>query len=132
MTVVPIGVVHLEAEVSLLRTRLDVFVNPGDGSWLESSKILRKYAQEHWSSHVPGATAYEIGSGLDANVTQTIASSQIQLLELMSKFLNDDAIIRSWCQGIPWSFYTEITATMIVKSMVAWSKVADLNRAADL
>ena len=105
-TVARVGVVRHEAELSVLRTCLEVFVRPGNGGWLESSKALQLYAKHNWFFHLREVQEIDQSTQpVQEFVLEKSASSD--LMFLLHQFLNDEVTIRQWSCNTPWDFYDE-------------------------
>ncbi|KAF2661037.1 hypothetical protein K491DRAFT_750832 [Lophiostoma macrostomum CBS 122681] len=106
-----IGVSQKEAHVVILRTWVDIFVNPGLNDSLRAASDLYSYAREHWFFH------------MQESVSAFVNMSEIErseLINLLCAFMNDDITVRRWCHEVPWSFYSESAAKMIVHWVESW------------
>ncbi|KAF2829113.1 hypothetical protein CC86DRAFT_403770 [Ophiobolus disseminans] len=117
-TSIPIGVIHHEADTTLWRTCLKVFVDPGSGGLLESSKLLQAYVKHNWITHVEASLMSQPNITIDTRTP----SEHAEIVNLLYPFLSNNVIIRDWCHGIPWTFYNGNMIAAIVDSVTACSK----------
>jgi tetratricopeptide (TPR) repeat protein len=109
-TAAAVGVTRYEAEALLLRTCLEVFVTPGDGAWLESSKALQPYAKHSWYHHIQRMTELH-GALQEVEVANTLgqgdSARNVDIVSLLHDFLNEEIAIHRWSCVMPWNFYDD-------------------------
>ncbi|KAJ4352389.1 uncharacterized protein N0V89_007737 [Didymosphaeria variabile] len=111
-----IGVVYAEAQLYILKTCLEVFLTPGQGDKKKLANTLKNYSRDHWYGH------------LECSIWQNFdATDQIELLSMLYSFLNKPDALRGWCEGTPWTFYTETAVAILWTCMKKWYDSSDLD-----
>ncbi|KAF1919961.1 hypothetical protein BDU57DRAFT_585975 [Ampelomyces quisqualis] len=124
-TAVSIGVVRLEAELSLLSTCLRVFLEPGDSDWLASSLALQSYAKESWYYHIQNigqlTTPKHVENPEDSSNKTKLVSHVAKVIRMLHNFLEEEDIVREWSRDMPWEFFDEAKCATIAKFIAGMS-----------
>jgi tetratricopeptide (TPR) repeat protein len=115
-TAAPIGLVKVEAEYTILKTCLEIFVQPGNGPWLEASRALQSYAKTSWLSHTQSLVS-QLGS-----THSSVGLEHQQLIQAIHDFLNHQKVIQRWCHELAWEYFTEVNAVAIARFVEAYSQ----------
>ena len=123
-TVAPVGVSQPESSYHVLKTCLQVFVDPGTGGWLESSLALRSYAKTSWLVHMQYLNAQRSNGDANPSSRPALTSSpdHAVIIRLLYDFLNNDNVVVRWCHDIPWEFFSERKAILISSCIEAWTR----------
>ncbi|KAF2791191.1 hypothetical protein K505DRAFT_281236 [Melanomma pulvis-pyrius CBS 109.77] len=109
-----IGVVTSEAQLAVLQTCLEIFVDPGEEGRLEAAQLLQTYAAQNWFYHLEKASVF---------LGEVSEEDQLQIVKLLVPLLSQQPILRSWCEEIPWSFFTPKSAGTIA----SWANFTDIH-----
>jgi hypothetical protein len=108
-TAIPIGVDCSEAEISLLNTCLQVFLEPGESDWLASSLALQSHAKSSWFHHIQRIgqldTFKNVGKSKVSSIRMQLASNVVKVIGMLHNFLEEEDIVREWSRDIPWDFF---------------------------
>ncbi|KAF2651762.1 hypothetical protein K491DRAFT_781634 [Lophiostoma macrostomum CBS 122681] len=96
-----IGVDAFEAQCTILRTCLGIFVNPGMNEKLHAAQTLRSYAVDSWPYHLHEALSRSEGK---------LPIEGTDILRALYRFLSDDRILSSWCCDATWPTFSLDTA----------------------
>ncbi|KAH5327358.1 hypothetical protein HBI12_074650 [Parastagonospora nodorum] len=114
-TSTPLGVAKKEAEFEMLQTCLEIFVEPGSGTWSQSSQVLTPYAKDSWIDHIRGVLdAVDTADSTEKRSILTSLGGE-KTANLIFEFLNDETIVSKWSHSVPWSIFTDVNAVSIVK-----------------
>jgi len=125
-TATPVGVIRLEAEISLLRTTLQVFVEPGEGAWLDTSTALQPYARQSWFEHLRKVYELQDLSNLESkSITQQTSDKVIrtEVLALLNNFLDKQDVVCRWSYNVPWSFYDSSKVTFLAEFIASMDDI---------
>ncbi|KAH4600574.1 hypothetical protein HBI73_178420 [Parastagonospora nodorum] len=114
-TSTPLGVAKKEAEFEMLQTCLEIFVEPGSGTWSQSSQVLTPYVKDSWIDHIRGVLdAVDTADSTEKRSILTSLGGE-KTANLIFEFLNDETIVSKWSHSVPWSIFTDVNAVSIVK-----------------
>jgi tetratricopeptide (TPR) repeat protein len=116
-TRIPLGVTTYEAHSTLLRTCLEVYINPGGSGELKSSKTLQDYASGGWLFHMEALSETETGLSTDESI-----SDRSELACLLYRFCHDENIVREWCYDLNSELFTADKAATVVRCIRAWTQ----------
>jgi hypothetical protein len=119
-TAAAVGVIQLEAEVDLLTTSLQVFVNPGDGAWLESSMALQAYAKHHWFDHLHRVHRLSLHTKtVEGSSTKSVNTSAVgfDITLMLHHFFEKQDVVRRWSCNLPWEFYDANKTAVLAEIM---------------
>jgi hypothetical protein len=114
---IPLGVTTYEAHSTLLRTCLEVYINPGGSGELKSSETLEDYASGGWSFHMEALSETETGLSTDESI-----SDRSELACLLYRFCHDENIVREWCYDLNSELFTADKAATVVRCIRAWTQ----------